>query len=156
MKDWLKRIRGALVMGLVWGFGWGCVGGAIEAASNIGIHLPWFSLIDMWPQTLAIPGLLSGAVFSVVLRIAAGRRRFEELSVPKFSVWGALAGALAGGLLVTVLGAGLGFAVLITSLTTLLSAVSGSATLVIARKAEQRELLDAGADAAEVGLQRRP
>jgi hypothetical protein len=147
MNKWLRWTRAAFGMGLAWAFGWGFVGGLIELASNLGIHLPWFSLIDMWPQTLAIPGFVGGAIFSVVLRIAAGSRRFEELSVPKFGAWGALAGALLGGLLVAVFGGSVGIAAVVISVTTLLGAISGSGTLAIARMAEQREQLGAGSDA---------
>ncbi len=139
-------------MGLAWAFGWGFVGGMIELASNIGLHLPWFSLIDMWPQTLAIPGFLGGAIFSVVLRIAAGSRRFEELSVPKFGAWGALAGGLLGGLMVAAFGASTAIGALIISVTTLLGAVSGSGTLAIAGMSKPRETLGAGADVGEAEL----
>lgn len=145
MKDWTRRIRGALGMGLAWAIGWGFAGGLIELASNLGIHLPWFSLIDMWPQTLAIPGFLGGVIFSVVLRVAAGRRRFEELSVRRFAVWGAVAGALVGGLVLSTELLSDAFPTLLMRATvilapfTLLSAASASGSLALARKATQRE-----------------
>jgi hypothetical protein len=145
MKDWIRRIRGAFGMGVAWAIGWGFAGGLIELASNLGIHLPWFSLIDMWPQTLAIPGFLGGVIFSVVLRIAAGRKRFDELSVRRFGVWGAVAGAVVGGLLLsTGLLSGVFASVLVRATVilapfTLLSAASASGTLALARKATQRD-----------------
>jgi hypothetical protein len=145
MKDWIRRIRGAFGMGLAWALGWGFAGGLIELLSNLGIHLPWFSLIDMWPQTLAIPGFLGGVIFSVVLRLAAGRQRFDELSVRRFGVWGAVAGALVGGLVLSTELLSGAFPSLLVRATvilapfTLLSAASASGTLALARKATRRD-----------------
>jgi hypothetical protein len=76
MKKWLRRILGAVGMGLTWAAGW--------------------ALVDVWPTALAIPGFLGGAVFSAVLRIAEGRRRFDEVSLPRFGAWGAVIGLLLG------------------------------------------------------------
>ncbi len=58
MKKWLRRIHGADGMGLTWAAGWALVGVLIELLVD-----PNGSLVDMWVQTLAIPGFLGGAVF---------------------------------------------------------------------------------------------
>jgi hypothetical protein len=132
-------------MGLAWAFGWACVGGVIELLSNLGVELPWFSLIDMWPQTLAIPGFVLGVAFSVVLGIAARSKRFDELSVKRFALWGGLAGAtigallLSAGLLAPLFPNLLARSVVVLAPFTLLSAGCASASLAIARKATQRE-----------------
>jgi len=94
-----------------------------------------------------------------VLRIAEGRRRFDELSLLRFGAWGAVGGLLLGVLFVLpgLVGAGfdpgqwLEVAALIGS-ATLLSPVSAAGSLALARMAEERELLDASADVDEVGL----
>ena len=91
MKKWLRRIRGAVGMGLTWAAGWALVGVLIELFID-----PMGSLVDVWPTALAIPGFLGGAVFSAVLQVAEGRRRFDELSLPRFGAWGAVAGLLLG------------------------------------------------------------
>ena len=83
MKKWLRRIRGAVGMGLTWAAGWALVGVLIELFID-----PMGSLVDVWPTALTIPGFLGGAVFSTVLRITEGRRRFDELSLPRFGAWG--------------------------------------------------------------------
>jgi hypothetical protein len=139
-------------MGLTWAVGWAIVGGGVME----GIVDPDGKILDMWPQTLAIPAFLGGVVFSVVLRIAEGRRRFEELSLPRFAALGAVAGLLLG---VLAIAAGAApdaplwlRAAVIVGPVTLLSAASAAATLALARRAHGREVLDAGADAAEVGL----
>lgn len=144
MKRWFRRIRGALGMGLIWGAGWGIlVGGFMEAFVD-----PTGALVDIWPTALAIPGFLGGVVFSTVLGIVEGRRRFDELSLPRFGALGAAVGLLLGGLGVAagvasalLPGVWLGAAVII-GLTTMLGAVSASGTLVLARTGEEPELLD--------------
>jgi hypothetical protein len=104
-------------------------------------------------------GFLGGAVFSAVLRIAEGRRRFDELSLWRFGAWGALGGLVLGVLAVGAWQLDAGFgpvlwprAAVIIGSATLLSSGSAAGSLALARMAEERELLDAGADVAEVGL----
>jgi hypothetical protein len=134
-------------MGLAWAIAGATVGGVFEAIDNVlPGALPFIARIDMWPQTLAIPGFLGGVVFSVVLAIAGSRRRFRELSLPRFAAWGAVAGLLLGGLAVAA-----GAPVLFIGITTLFSATAAAGSLALARMAEKRELLDAGEDAAEAG-----
>lgn len=150
MTKWLRRIRGAVGMGFVWALGWAIVGGAVME----GIVDPHGEILDMWPQTLAIPGFLSGVVFSALLSMVAGRRRFEELSLSRFAAIGATAGLTLGAL---ALGAGFLPAVvpvwlraaLVLAPVTLLSAASASGTLALARRAQHRDLLGASEGAAD-------
>jgi hypothetical protein len=148
VKHWLRRIRGAFGMGLLWAVGGAGVGGLIELLDNV---LPggfaMASAVDMWPQTLAIPSFLGGVVFAVVLGIAGGRRRFDELSLPQFAAWGAVAGLLLGGL-----GMWIGAPVLFLAITTLWSAGAAAGSLALARRTEDRELLAAGTDVRDAGL----
>ena len=65
-------IGGMVVMALVWGFIWMLPGGAIEAVDNVAPAAHGFTRrIDMWPQTLGIPGLIGGVIFGVLLAIWA-------------------------------------------------------------------------------------
>jgi len=151
MTRWLRRIRAAVGMGLIWGVGWAIVGGAIME----GIVDPHGKILDMWPQTLAIPGFLCGAVFSVMLGIAASGRRFDELSLPRFAALGAGTGLLLG-VLAAITGPEslplwLRAAVVITPLT-VLSAASAAAALAVARMAERRALPAPVADDADARL----
>ena len=91
MKKWLRRILGAVGMSLTWAAGWGLVGVLIGMFVD-----PHGSIDDMWVVTLGVPGFLSGVVFSAVLGIAEGRRRFDELPLSRFGFWGAVAGLLLG------------------------------------------------------------
>ncbi len=67
-------------------------GGANSLQAKTGARQPWWLL----PQNLAIPGFVGGVVFAFLLWIAEGRRRFDELSLPRFGLWGAAVGALLG------------------------------------------------------------
>ena len=150
MKQWLRRARGVVGMGLIWAAGGMGVGGMIELLDNVlpgGLAMA--SAVDMWPQTLAIPGFIAGLVFGAVLGIVGSRRRFDELSLPRFTAWGAVAGLLLGGLTVVL---GIRAPILAVTITTLGSAVAAAGSLVLARFVERRELLSAGADVTEAGL----
>jgi hypothetical protein len=136
MPGWLKRVRGALVMGLVWGVTWGVVGGGIMEV----FVDPHGEILDMWPQTLAIIGFVGGLAFSAVLGLAAGNRRFAELSFLQFALWGAVAGVLQGAF-ATTFGAPAAF----VAFTTVVSALAGCASLALARMADGRRSLRARA-----------
>ena len=151
MTRWLRRIRAAVGMGLIWGVGWAIVGGAIME----GIVDPHGRILDMWPQTLAIPGFLCGAVFSVALGMAASGRRFDELSLSRFGALGAGTGLLLGVFAAATGPASLPLwlraAVVIAPLT-ILSAASATASLALARLAERRSLPAPETDDADVRL----
>jgi hypothetical protein len=151
MKKWLRRIRGAVGMGLTWALVWAPV------AVLIGLIVdPDGSMDEMWPVIGAYPGFLGGVVFSVVLAVAARRRGLEDLSLGRVALWGAAAGLLVGVLPFTI-----GepttdvplwlLASLVIGTITLLSAVSAAGSLALARRAEKRALPDGGADVAGVG-----
>ena len=97
MITWLKRLRGAVVLALLWAIAW-AVGGILIGASSIVLpFLPWdafFRVFDAPLPALAVPGFVGGVLFSVVIGIAEHRRQFEELSVVRFAGWGALGGLL--------------------------------------------------------------
>ena len=157
MRGWLRRVRGAIGMGLTWAFGW-AVGGLLIGVSSLLVPgLPWAALFEVFDAplpALAVPGFFAGVFFSAVLGIAARRRRFSELSLPGFAAWGALGGLLlilfpfalvAVGLASregSDIGTGQMLAV-ITPLFLLLSALSASVTLIIARAAERRGVREA-------------
>jgi len=148
MKRWLRRLRGALGMGLAWALGGALVGGLFELIDNVlPGALPWISRVDMWPQTLAIPGFIGGVVFSVVLGVVGNQRRFGELSLPRFAAWGAAAGVLLGGLAMA-----LGAPAIFLGIMTIGSATAAAGSLALARMAESRELLNAATHVSEMSL----
>ena len=80
MQRWMRRMRGAIGLGLLWGGGWAATGVLIGIASVILPFLPWgafFSVYDAPLPTLAIPGFVGGVLFSAVLGVA-GRRAWRH------------------------------------------------------------------------------
>jgi MFS family permease len=151
MKKWLRRIRGAVLMGLTWAVVWAPVGLLIGMIVD-----PDGSMDEPWVLVGTFPGFLGGVAFAVVLGIVGRRRRFTELSLSRFAAWGAAAGLLVGALwlFVVLLSDPPRWslnAVVVGSLT-LLSAVSATASLAVARMAEKRHLPGGGANAADEGL----
>ncbi len=163
MKRWLRRIRGAVGMGLTWAVVWALFGVLIGITSLLLPGLPWdlfFEVFDAPLLALAVPGFVGGAIFSTVLGIAGRRRRFDELSLPRFAAWGAVGGLLLGLFPAAMVAVGLAsanvdlwlFTAVIIGPLSLLSAVSATGSLALARMTEDRELLEASEDVAEVGL----
>jgi hypothetical protein len=141
MQKWLKRIRGAVVMGALWAVVWAPLGvllGMIVDRDG--------AMDEPWILVGALPGFIGGVVFSVVLAIAARRRRFHELSMPRFAGWGALAGVLVGALPLVLgtlnprLPAWLPFVFI--AVMALLSAGSAAGSLALARLGEKRSPSD--------------
>ena len=143
MGKWLRRIRGGIGMGLTWAVAWFGAGMVFNVVAG-------FPPGDVpFPIVFGILGFVTGATFSVVLGVVEARRRFDQMSVPRFAALGGIAGFLfsvplnlTGGELVVWLG----------PVVALAGAVSAAGTLALARKAEDRELLDAAADVSDVGL----
>ena len=152
MKGWLRRLRGALGMGFTWAVVWAISGLLIGVASIILPALPWSTFFDVFDAplpALAVPGFVAGVFFSAVLGIAGRRRRFSELSLSRFAGWGALGGLLLTLFPFALVAVGLAsregsdtstsqILAVITPLFVLLSALSASVTLIIARAAERR------------------
>ena len=91
MTKWMSGTRGTVAMILTWTVGWGLgFGGLME------LYDPHGQIGDVWPTALAMPGFVGGIVFSVVLRIAEGRRSFDEVSLARFVTWGVVTGLVLG------------------------------------------------------------
>lgn len=164
MTRWLRRIRGAVGMGLTWAAGWALGGVLIGVASQLLPGFPWgrfFEVFDAPLPALAIPGFVGGVLFSAVLGIAARRRRFDELSLVRFTALGAVGGLLLSLVPAAMVAVGLAsidpgvglwrITAVISGPLTFLSAVSACGSLLLARMAEGRGSLGAGADVAAVG-----
>ncbi len=147
MKKWLKRIRGAVGMGLTWAVAWSGVGAIIMlvlGGSGFGLAAE--------VALFAATGFVGGAIFSTVLGITEGRHRFDQMSLPRFGAWGAVGGLLLS-VLFFLLGGGVSLDSLGTySVVTLLGAGSAAGSLALARRADDRELLEHGEDVGDIGL----
>ena len=167
MPKWLSRVRGAAGMGVTWAAGWAVGGVLIGVTSRLLPGLPWwdafFRVFDAPLPTLAVPGFIGGVIFSAVLGIAGRRRRFDELTLPRFAAWGVVGGLLLSLVPAALVAVGLanggladpgmwGFTAAIAAPLALFSAVSASGSLALARMAEQHALLVPGAEAGGAGL----
>jgi hypothetical protein len=93
----MRRLRGAIGMGVAWALGWALAGLLIGVTSRVTPGLPWDAFFDVFDAplpALAVPGFVGGAIYSIVLGIAARRRRFDELSLSRVATWGAIGGVL--------------------------------------------------------------
>jgi hypothetical protein len=152
MKKWLRRIRGAIKMGLTWGFVW-------FAAGMVLLLIVGPDAADVpFPLGFGFLGFLAGITFSAVLVSLEGRRRFDQMSLPRFAGWGAVGGMLFSVAFVFVVAAFAEGAEFIQNLVFLgplfaaAGAGSASGMLILARKAEDRESLEATSEDIHVGL----
>lgn len=133
MRKWLRRIRGVIGTALTWGVGWSLVG----LAGGVPV-LNW-----------GVPGVIAGAGFAVALAIAGRRRTLSEIPVWSAAGWGAL-GTVGAVLVATPLLFLMMPALKIVpfiGVLAVLGAGSGAGTLAVARRAEDRELLEAKEEA---------
>jgi hypothetical protein len=132
-------------MGLTWAAAWFGAGLILLLIVGVGAaDVPF-------PLFFALLGFLAGVTFSGVLGIVEGRRRFDQMSLRRFAVWGAIGGLLLSGVLVWAAGLGGEFLVL-GPVFALSGAGCAAGSLALARRAEDRELLNASADVGETGL----
>jgi len=139
-------MRGAIGMGLTWAFAW-------FGAGMILLLIVGPDAADVpFPLGFGALGFLAGVTFSGVVGIVEGRRRFDQMSLPRFAVWGAVGGLLFS--VIFVLAAALGAAnlLVLAPIFALAGAGCAAGSLALARRAEDRDVLDATADVAEVEL----
>jgi hypothetical protein len=147
MRGWLRRIRGVLGMGIVWGGAGALVGMAIELINGIW-STPLGAMMDMWPVAIGLPSFFMGITFSTVLGVVARSRRFDELSLAKFAILGGLGGLVVAVLPWPLVSLGLvpvGFNLwpvvpAIIVLFTLVGIIVAPGTLALARMTEDRPL----------------
>jgi hypothetical protein len=146
MEKWLRRIRGAIGMGLTWAAAWFAAGMAL-------LFVVGFGAADVpFPLGFALLGFLAGVTFSGVLGIVEGRRRFDQMSLPRFAVWGGVGGLLFSGIFVAVAGLGADLLLVLGPVFALSGAGCAAGSLALARMAHDPELIDAEVDVDEVGL----
>ena len=142
MKNWLGGFRRAVLMALTCAVVWAPFGVLLGMILD-----PDGSMDEPWVALGVYPGFLCGVVSSAVLGITDGRRRFDELSLARVCVWGAVSGLLVMALPFTgLLGTpNTGHALwrlrfVIMGGVTLLSAVSAVGSRLLAGMARKRAL----------------
>ncbi len=150
MKTWLRRVRAAIGIGLTWAAAWLGIGVVFGLAAFS--FEPAALVVNALASAAA--GFVGGVSFSAVLGLAEGRRRFDQLSLPRFASWGAAGGVLVGSLQLLVFAA-IGRPpdpLFFLSIQALIGAGSAAGSLALARGAEDRELLESAEHVTEVGL----
>jgi len=133
-------------MGLTWALAWFMAGmGLLLIVGPNAADVPF-------PLGFGLLGFLAGVTFSGVLGLVEGRRRFDQMSLPRFALWGGLGGLLFSGVFVPVAGLSADAILLLGPIFALAGAACASGTLALARTAENPDHLDAGAEVEEAGL----
>jgi len=143
MRTSLRRIRGAIGMGVTWAAVWFAAGSVPRWVFGVNTDAPL-------PLIFGLFGLVAGMVFSAVLALTEGRRGFDQMSLPRFAVWGAMSGVLLSALFAKAASLGWGDVLALAPTLAVASAISAAGSLAMARRAVRQELPDSGANTAKV------
>jgi hypothetical protein len=122
-------------MGLTWAV----------ALSVVGVVPRWVFGFDAdlpFPILFGALGFIAGVIFSGLLVLTEGHRRFDEMSLPRFAAWGATGGLLLSALFVRGAALGWGEVLAISTTFAAASATCAAASLAMARRAVRRALAD--------------
>ena len=157
MNTWLRRLRGAVGMGLTWMVGWIPVGvlyGLTMSALG-GVQVPLAAAVFIGAKLFGGLGFMAGGLFSLVLGITEGNHRFDQLKGSRFAMWGAVGGLLLGAIACLNGAGGPGFDledVFVLAFSTFLGTGSAAATFAIAREGGNRALAAADEELETLGL----
>ena len=145
MRGLLRRVRGAFGIGVIWAVAWSLVG-----------QLPRFVLgytpDAPFPLIFGVIGFLAGVIFSVVLALTEGRRRFDQMSIKRFAGWGAVGGVLLSGVWTRIASLELGDVLMIVPTFAAACAVCAAGSLALARRAAGRSSPELPAHASDAEL----
>ena len=136
MGNGLRRIRGAIGMGFMWAAAWSAAGLVPRWVFGFNADVPF-------PLVFGVLGFIAGVTFSGLVALTKGRRSFDQLSLARFGVWGALGGLLLSALFGKAASLGWGDMLAIAPAFTLASAACASGSLAVARRTVNRALPDA-------------
>ena len=145
MQKWLRRVRGAIGMGLVWGAAWSGAGIVLAALTGFKADAPF-------PLIFGVLGFVAGVIFSAFLALTEGRRGFDQMSLPRFAGWGAAGGLVLSAVFAKAASLERGDVLVIVPAFALACAVCASGSLAVARLAIGRELPDVRGDTAQAAL----
>jgi hypothetical protein len=136
MSKWMRRIRGALGMGLAWALAW-------FSAGMVLLFVVGPDAADVpFPLGFGALGFLAGITFSGVLGLAEGRRSFEQMSLPRFALWGGVGGLLFAGIFVVAAALGIEAFLGLGIVFALAGAGCASGSLALARRVDDRVLFE--------------
>jgi hypothetical protein len=132
-------------MGFTWGAAWAGAGMVLAALTGFKADAPF-------PLIFGVLGFIAGVIFSAFLALTEGRRRFDQMSLPRFAGWGAAGGLLLAAVFARAASLDLGDVLAIAPTFAVASAVCASGSLALARRGVRRELpgIHGDTDAAEL------
>jgi hypothetical protein len=134
-------------MGFTWGAVWSGAAAAVRWVVGVETDAPL-------PLLFGLLGFIAGATFSGLLTLAEGRRRFDQISLPRFAWWGAIGGLLLSAVISRATALGWGEALALAPALAIACGGSAAGSLALARRAERRELPDNRGDATDRELTR--
>lgn len=136
MERWIRRIRGAIGMGLTWAAAW-------FGAGMVLLLIVGPDAADVpFPLGFGLLGFLAGVTFSGILGLVEGRRSFHEMSLPRFALWGGLGGFVFSAIFVTATGLGPWAYLVLGGIFSASGAVCASGSLALARRADDPGALE--------------
>jgi hypothetical protein len=135
MKNVLRRIRGAIGIGFTWAVAWSLVGLVPRWVFGFNADVPF-------PLVFGVLGFFAGVTFSAVLMLSEGRRKFDQMSVPRFAAWGAMGGLLLAAGFAGAASLGWADVLMIAPTFAAASAICASGSLALARRAGTPQLAE--------------
>ena len=144
MSKWMRRIRGGIGIGLLWGTAW-------FGAGMVLLLIVGLDAADVpFPLFFGLLGFIAGLAFSGILGAVERRRSFDQMSIPRFAALGGVGGFLLSLVLTLIVGGGA--LPLLGPIFAGAGAACAAGTLALARKADDRRSLESGIDVDAVGL----
>jgi hypothetical protein len=145
MQKWLRRVRGAIGMGLTWAAALFAVGSVPRWMFGVNTDVPI-------PFVFGVFGFVAGVTFSAVLVLTESRRSLDQMSLRRFAGWGAITGLLLSALWTNAVSLPWEQSLALAPTFALACAACASGSLALARRAVRRELPDGRGDTAEPKL----
>jgi hypothetical protein len=131
----MRRLRGALGIGLTWAVAWSAVG-------LVPRWLLGFNPDAPFPIIFGALGFVAGVTFSTVLMLTEGRRRFDQMSVKRFAGWGAVGGVLLSAVFSKAASLDAGDVMMIVPTFAAASALCAAGSLALARRASKMAVME--------------
>ena len=143
MQKWLRRIRGSIGMGFSWAIAWAIAGSVPRWILGINADVPF-------PLVFGVVGFIAGVTFSWLLVLTEGGRKFDQIRLSRFAVWGAIGGAVVSVLFGRAASLGWGDVLMLAPTLAVASAVCASGSFALARRGQPLELTDASRETGAV------
>ena len=132
MKEFLRRLRGIIGMGVTWAVG---LAGLFTLAGLVfgGAFVPGLAL------TGGFLGLVAGGGFAVIMSITERRKRLRDLSLWRIALWGGIGGAVVAGATNLIGGSG-GLIWPFVGSVAVIGAIASTGTVAVAKRADRNRI----------------